>query len=295
MSSFYVPSSDFTKKVSYSNRINHLKGLIHSYVTDSGSRNSFTITQDIEFDIVESIIDENYDRAISLLEKDDFIKAGSNYQNRTSRAFVFGKLLDLENDNANFGQLSLSDFISVGHSTDYFNIDSILPEGISRENIIRKEHVAAELGSFVIASYQFNEMSLSKTLSSIHPHIVAPTLHEIFKILLEWQWAYYELNNTEDIAAWANAALVSMGLDVRESENNSVIKDLMDLPNMYVAQFLNGETNISLPDIDPPTPNSFKFWAAKKDIIKFYKKEHATLYLDLINLQRHIFKLQELS
>ena len=137
-------------------------------------------------------------------------------------------------------------------------------------------------------------MSVSKTLSSIHPHIVAHTLHELFKILLEWQWAYHELGNREDAAVWSNAALLSMGLDVRNAESDPVVRDLMALPDMYVAKFLLGDTNIAVQNTDPEVPITFKFWAAKKDIISFYKKEHANLYVDLISLQQNINKLAEL-
>lgn len=290
-----MASLDFTKKISYSNRINHLKNLILSYIVGDESRPSFTISQDVDFNLVEAIIDEDYDRAISILETDDFLKSCSYSQNRLSRAFVFGKLLHLNNSSANFGKLYLSDFISVGYSADYFNIDSILPEGVSEENIVRKEQVAAELGNFVIANYQFNDMAITRSLSSIHPHIVTHTLHEMFKALLEWQWAYYELGNTEEISVWSDQALRSMGLDVRDISTNNVVADLMALPNMYVAQFLTGETNIQMPETDPPVPLSFKFWAARKDIISFYKKECATLYTNLVNLKQNINKLNELE
>ena len=289
-------NTSFFTKNAYEQRIKYLKKLIFCYFADTDeNRNTFNITQEIEFDIVDAVLEERYEDAIRLLEKDDFIKCGHNVQNRLSRAFVFGKLLKLDDTNANFGELCLSDFVSVGYSTDYFNIDSILPENISQKNILVKEEVAAELGNFVIANYTFDEMSLCTSLSSIHPHIVAHTLHELFKILLEWQWAYHELGNREDIAVAANNALLSMGLDVRNADSHSVVKDLLTLPDMHVAQFLMGNTNITMPDTDPIVPNSFKFWAAKKDIIKFYKREHATLYTDLVNLQQHIVKLQEIS
>jgi len=283
------------KRISYENRIEHLKDLVLSYITGDSERPSFTITQDVDFNLVEAIIDERYEDAIRLLEQDNFIKSVCYTQNRLSRVFVFGKLLDLENDNANFGKLSLVDFVSVGYSTDYFDIDSILPDGINEdEDILVREQVAAELDNFVIAYYKFKEMSLSKTLSSIHPHIVAHTLHELFKILLEWQWAYYELGNREDVAVWSNEALLSMGLDVRNADNDPVVRDLMKLPDMYVAKFLMGDTNIAIQNTDPEVPVTFKFWAAKKDIISFYKKEHANLYVDLISLQQNIDKLAEL-
>lgn len=287
--------SDLLKKRSLESRIQRLKSVIFGYIVgNDNSNSSFTVTQDIDFNLVEAVIEEDYDKAISLLERDDFLKSCSYSQNRLSRAFVFGKLLKLDDSSATFGKLSLDDFVSVGYSTDYFNIDLILPEGTSEENVLRREQVAAELGNFVIANYQFNEMSLSRSLSSIHPHIVTHTLHEMFKALLEWQWAYYELGNREDIAVWANQALSSMGLDIRNIEIDNVVADLMTLPDMHVAQFLMGETSISMPEVDPVVPLSFKFWAARKDIISFYKKEYASLYTDLISLQQNINKLSEL-
>lgn len=290
-----MTSIDFVKKTSYSYRISHLKELILSYIVGDEKRSSFTITQDIDFNLVEAIIDEDYDKAISILERDDFLKSCSYSQNRLSRAFIFGKLLPLHEESASFGKLTLTDFVSVGYLTDYFNIDSILPEGISEENVVRKEQVAAELGNFVIANYQFNEMSITKSLSSIHPHIVTHTLHEMFKALLEWQWAHYELGNQEEIAIWSNQALLSMGLDIRNIDTDNVVSDLMNLPPMYVAQYLSGEKNIHISEVDPPIPLSFKFWAARKDIIQFYKKEHASLYVDLVNLKQNINKLEQIS
>lgn len=98
------------------------------------------------------------------------------------------------------------------------------------------------------------------------PYAVTHTLQELFKLMLEWQWAYKCCGNTEPIASLCNTFLTDVGLDVEKKEQDEIVASLMNLPDMYVSQYIKGNT-ISTEAIDPPMPLEFKLWCIENGMI----------------------------
>lgn len=119
-------------------------------------------------------------------------------------------------------------------------------------------------------------------LHLIHPFIVGCTLHELFKIMLEWQWAYVYTESREPAAVLCNKILTHFGLNVQNADSNEVVRDLLALPDMQVAQFLKtGE--VWLHDSEPEMPLSFKLWANDNMLAESPRPRLAKLYRDCVS------------
>lgn len=132
------------------------------------------------------------------------------------------------------------------------------------------------------SSIIYNELTpgsehLIKQYQMIHPYPGAPSLHELFKLLLEWQWAYKYADSREPMAEVANELLTSLGLDIDQKDSIEPVKSLMLLPDMQVAQFFKTGT-CSLPEVAPPEPLEFKLWVVKTGLFNMHKKEFADIY-----------------
>lgn len=91
-----------------------------------------------------------------------------------------------------------------------------------------------------------------------YPYCTAFSLHEMFKLLLEWQWAKKELGATEPMAVVSDEYLSILGFDVLDKDNE-LVQALLELPDQQVFQYIkNGEVklNTNLPEI----PKQFITW-----------------------------------
>lgn len=90
----------------------------------------------------------------------------------------------------------------------------------------------------------------------------AKTIQEIFKLMLEWDFAYTELGNRELVAESCHGMVGSLGIP-------DAIKNwlLSDLPDEKVAKFIKGDTNANEPaprsDI-PDLSDEFNTWVCEK-------------------------------
>ena len=102
----------------------------------------------------------------------------------------------------------------------------------------------------------------TRHLLSTHPYCNSSTLHELFKILFEWQWAYNELESREPIAKVANDFLVALGLNAKDVDNNPVVKSILSLPDQQLAQYIKtGECHLA--EEDPGCPDEFAKWCTE--------------------------------
>ena len=119
-------------------------------------------------------------------------------------------------------------------------------------------------------------------LQMTHPYTAACSLHEFFKLLLEWQWALLHADNTEPVAQLASDVLEYFELHVDEEDSNEVVRDLMALPDMQVAQYVRtGEC--SLNQTTPDMPLSFRLWAATNNLMEEPRPILAQLYKDCVS------------
>lgn len=135
---------------------------------------------------------------------------------------------------------------------------------------------------------------MKKTMTA-HPYVTAGSLHELFKQLLEWQWAKLHAGNTEPVVEWVCKVLDHVGLHVDDTEN-PVVQDLMALPDMYVAQYIKTGMRTGHPIEEPPCPESFSIWAKEMSMMEipdnYYKRNPrlADLYKNCI-----LYKNKELE
>lgn len=118
---------------------------------------------------------------------------------------------------------------------------------------------------------------LLEKLHLTHPFVAAFSLHELFKLLLEWQWALVYADSTEPAAQLASDVLDYFGLHVDAADSNKVVRDLMSLPDMYVAEYFKTGA-CSLNEVTPDMPLSFKMWVAKNGLMEAPQPLLAELY-----------------
>ena len=138
---------------------------------------------------------------------------------------------------------------------------------------------------FAITYTESTDQDLIIDITTIHPHCITHTVHEMFKVMLEWQWAYYELESREPMAAFCNNVLLHLGLDVRNVEHDPVVKSLMQLPDMYVAQFLAGNEIIRPAIVDPEEPLEFKLWASQKHMYDYKRDKCHDIYESCLKIK----------
>jgi hypothetical protein len=86
----------------------------------------------------------------------------------------------------------------------------------------------------------------------VHPYCASPSVHEFFRLLLEWQWAYKFLESREIMATVANDFLTILGLNV-DDETNEVVRCLLNIPDQQVAQYIKtGHAELNENPVDCP-------------------------------------------
>jgi len=112
----------------------------------------------------------------------------------------------------------------------------------------------------VISSGKFN-MSAEAMIN--HPHISAPTIHELLRVVYEWYWAYNELGSREPAAELCHTVWQTL------NPTEEVVEAIKTLPDMAIAKFISGDTNAQEPlSYDPPCPYEIISWWQEK-IIEF--------------------------
>lgn len=125
-----------------------------------------------------------------------------------------------------------------------------------------KRHVMiADIAPIVLITYsEMDEIYIdtvgAQRLAEIHPQCGAHTVHELFRMIIEWAWAYTELSNDEPMAVTCHNVLraLQMPLDVR----NDLLKIV---PPQAVAKYIMGDSTALIRDLESPEcPESFKYW-----------------------------------
>ena len=135
--------------------------------------------------------------------------------------------------------------------------------------------------------------SFFKKIFGTFPYAVAPTLEESFKLMLEWQWAYKYCENTEPVARICNEFLLAVGLDVDDQDTNPVVRSLMALPDMYVAQYLKGDDIYTSPQAPEP-PLEFLLWACEKGMFTYKRNSGNDIYETCLKIKILQKKLLEI-
>lgn len=92
-----------------------------------------------------------------------------------------------------------------------------------------------------------------------HPQSAGRTLHELFRLLIEWDYAHTEFGNNEMVAIYSHNFIeyLQMPDDVRQDLIN-------DVPPQAVELYIRGEYPFQATSFDiindPPCPESFDIW-----------------------------------
>lgn len=112
----------------------------------------------------------------------------------------------------------------------------------------------------IINSGAFN---ISREDMVTHPHIIAPTVHELLRMIYEWEWAYIELGSREPAAELCHKVWAVL------NPPEDVIDIIKKLPDMAIARYISGDTNAAEPlPYDPPCPQEISLWWEEK-LIEF--------------------------
>lgn len=161
------------------------------------------------------------------------------------------------------------------------------------EEIEKYEVILSKSGSYSIVYIESDNHYLLEQIKNIHPYYAAHTIHELMRLILEWQWAYYYAGSSETMSIMSNEFLTDLGIDVRNSDG-SIEKTLLNLPDMYISQYFKG-IDFSSEDNDPLQTVDFKLWAINSGPFYFYDKQYAGLYENVLLLKKTKDKIKELE
>jgi hypothetical protein len=180
--------------------------------------------------------------------------------------------------------------ISEQYNTDAFL--QTLSEGGMFDTLTKHDNIIIVDGLFAITYTETSDKDLFRNLRDLHPYCVAHTIHELFKLMLEWQWAYLELNSTEPMAKLCNDSLEYLG--VNYFANTDTTNALKELPDSFLAQYIKGQ-ELSVPLTDPVQPIAFSLWLVDKGIMNFQRVDWANLFSNYLNLNKINQKLRLLG
>ena len=217
---------------------------------------------------------------------------------KSTKKNIEGKLWDLQNNrdfmSCDMGNFFYANLIPEVYRVEY-SLDSYTPGDYflehnldhtpwdQEENVLAivNEHVSflevSGVGSLIYTDLSdsfsgLDNENFCRTMILSKPYSTSPTMHEAFKNLLEWQWAYHELEYTEPMAHFADAFLTTLGLNYLDESTNEVVGSLMALPDQSLAQEIKtGDCWIN--EDEPPCPEEFTNWC--KDIMSLISLGYA--------------------
>jgi hypothetical protein len=164
---------------------------------------------------------------------------------------------------------TIKSFEEVTHGTVNFDVEITSFRGITDSDaqargpftFIKRHDMAVDIAPIAFITYsELDEIYVdsvgTQKIWQTHPQCMAHTAHELFRMIIEWAWAYTDLNNTEPMAITCHNVLRSlqMPLDVRN--------DLLAVvPAQPVAKYIMNDSTALVKDtVSPECPESFKYW-----------------------------------
>lgn len=92
-----------------------------------------------------------------------------------------------------------------------------------------------DIGVIMHEKTNFFDFEIATKARQLHPQVAAASIHELFRLLLEWDYVFTEFGNTEPAAARSHELLVqlNMPVDVRNEL-------LTQVPDQAVALYIKG-------------------------------------------------------
>lgn len=190
-------------------------------------------------------------------------------------------------DNPDYIEISVDELYGRKDFVNIFNDTNFLDE------VYKYEVLFCKNGQYSIVYMESENTHLLNSIKNIHPYFCAHTLHELIKLMLEWQWALKYTENTEPMADLCNKALIDMGIDVTKASQEPE-KSILDMPDMYISQYIKSE-ELSMLDNDPSEPLEYKLWAINQGPFYIYNRQYAGLYENVLLLKKTKIKINELE
>lgn len=178
-------------------------------------------------------------------------------------------------ENITHNTLQQADILSSDHDNEFLKQKSINSEHISASlyRVIKQHHTVLDFSPHSIITYSIMEKEYIDSyekdpLVVMHPQCITHTLHELFRLIIEWAWCYRNCENTEPIAIHCDTLLreLQMPLNVREELINLV-------PDQAVSKFIKNNIHaLEVLETDPECPSSFNEWIS--DIYLKYKRRN---------------------
>lgn len=241
--------------------------------------------------LIAGVDPDSMDDSSNILDQLDVSFSRQNTANRFNRAYqLWASGPKIENHFMYETCTTRDSYMNYPISEEYGNdnFHSTLDGGGMFNTLAKHDNLIVVDGLFAITYTETTDKDLFRNLRDLHPFCVGHTIHELFKLMMEWQWAHDVLGSQEPMAALCNSALRHMGISY--SDGSEVTTRLMSLPDSFVAQYIKGE-EMSVPINDPEQPAAFKLWLVDKGIMNFSRVEWANLYANCINIQKMEEKL----
>lgn len=212
------------------------------------------------------------------------------YYQRNTKVFIFCPAIPVETSDEVFENETNTNLFQFCESTGANAIDDdnarlnymfpMFSEVVSGENITGKDLGATADGSNVILpGVQLIKVSVNAVPIGViediklnrlgwdvvfhyHPQSMARTAHELFRLIVEWDFAYTEFGNREFIAQKCHDLLEHLNMPA-----NVRAELISQVPPQAVELFIRGRNPFQATSYDiisdPPTPQKFESWYAE--------------------------------
>lgn len=187
-------------------------------------------------------------------------------ENRSLRVFSVMKT-EIKNDQSPYkAACSTTEYMIKSLTEETHGSTAIDDMVVSVENgeikfpFITKHFAIIDLAPVALITYSEmpqESLETNNALYSIHPQAFSRSIHELFRLIIEWAYSYTEFENTEPMAKICHEILqiVQMPKDIRD--------ELIGIRPQQVGKFIQGSTD-ALQDYntDIEMPESFKLWVS---------------------------------
>lgn len=206
-------------------------------------------------------------------ENNKWISACKMHPNRLLRGFQLWGVEEKSNTSS-FNKACSTTEYAIKSMQEITHGDKSIDQLVtSRENnevtfpVITNHYTVIDLAPLGVISYsETAEETLDafQAVYGIHPQCTSRTIHELFRLIIEWAYSYTEFQNTEPMAELCHNILriVQMPKNVRD--------DLIAIRPQQVGRFILGDAS-ALDEYaqDTESPSSFTEWIS--DIYYFFR------------------------
>jgi len=208
------------------------------------------------------------------------------HPNRMLRAFYIWSITDdnsssIFHDACSVKDYSIINLEAVTHGTK--NAQNLIIDNNNKYKKILNHVKIIDIEPISCITYQEfaeEDKDTFREISKIHPQCSARTIQELFRLIIEWAYAYRAFENNEPAALLCDKILRSLQMPIE------VRNELLDeIPPQYVARFiLNDELAIYEREVDPELPEKFKEWISTVYFNFYPRISDYYLNIDIENL-----------